>query len=75
MLRITPWQIRFGRLSVPPDSRGMTDVSLLSETKGGPGLNILSEMGDARITLFVQTEGILAVSRKMDRDLPHLRAG
>ena len=43
----------------------MTDVSLLSETKGGLGLNILSEMGDARITLFVQTEGVLAVSLKI----------
>ena len=60
---------------MPPDSRGMTDVSLLSETKGGLGLNILSEMGDARITLFVQTVGVLAVSLKMDRDLPHFGAG
>jgi hypothetical protein len=28
---------------------GRSDVSLLSETKGGTRLNFLSEMGDARI--------------------------
>jgi hypothetical protein len=50
---------------VTTDSHGITDVSLLSETKGGFGLNNLSEMGDARITLFVQTEGVLAVSLKI----------